>query len=803
MNIIKKIMDSGAKPELVSIPAGQFYLLRPKTSPKATVECLHNDATLGIRESGSHRFELVVRKEKDDTELASGDGTEDFEEDGLSVLSGQSKDDEWSFNLDESLQFHKAWSDQGEMSFVWKNTKGDAGEKFQFVVNSEIPFTDVGHFLHTAYVCEYEFKYKKSGRKAVRDDLKQFEYAHSDEELGVADEDPENTQLVENMGMLSVKNNSSSEAENESDVDSFEDALDATLPVHHVARSDPRSQRDEKKSLNVFVDRASIYVFDPSAQKFFLQDDNSKVRIVDYGKFEYWLTAEGENVGLSVDVTPSVNPFFESSSRSFVFNYTLEHITLSYMLEFKADHTYNQFRENWTRALWESLNQAKWTGMSDSERSCIVDSSKEANKELSLFLRDDENTDSETSDSSDNDEEQESDQEQSGDADSFDEDVAEENYRASTAAVGNKSLTVSYKNDRSYVVRGHKIGVFKTDDDDNELNFVTAINEIANMKGEAFEPENPMLYTEDQAMIVQDKNDPSRLFKLNLERGKVVEEYSAGGKDVLKYSHSKKFDQLTNEQTFLGISGKSVFRLDPRISGTNKVVNEENKDYATNYGFSSLGTSEDGYIAIGSAKGDIRLFDKLGIRAKTLIPALGEPIRHICISADAKWLLATCDSSILLVDLTIREGKNAGTVGFLKPFSKEEMPKINVLKIHPKTAAFMKTTTKQPIKFTKAYFNTGVNQKEQTIVTSTGPFAITWSLKKVLRGDKMSYLIKKYNSLIMEDNFRYGSDRNVILALKDNVKMAKKSKFKDPAVELQRQRSWNDFLQLSGEATKR
>ncbi|SCU96344.1 LAME_0F15940g1_1 [Lachancea meyersii CBS 8951] len=811
MNIIKKFMDSGAKPELVSIPAGQFFLLRPKSSPKATLECLYNDATLVIRESGTHRFELVVKKEVDDSELASGDGTEDFEDDGLSVLSGQSKkEEEWSFNLDESLLFHKTWSEQGDVAFVWKNTKGDVGEKFQFVANAEVPFSDVGHFLHTAYLCEFEFKYKKSASKAVREDLQQFDFSQESNENALDDdgdrEDAETTQLQASMNVLTVHDNSESESDEDSIDELFEDALNGFSPkgtrkdVHKALKA----PHINKASLTVLQGHAALYIYDPSVQKLIPQDNSCKFAILDYGEFEYWLAVESEGGNLGVDITPLVNPFFDMSARNFIFNYNMENITLSYMLEFESEALFVQFQKAWTRALWEGLNQKSWVAVSANEKNCIVDASEDVTRELNLFLQEDEDSDSATDGSSDSDEDDEDNKEdQRGDDDSFDDDAAEEQYRASTALSGNKSLTVSFNNDRSYVTRGNKIGVFKAEEDGKELNFVTAISKVSDTKGKEFEPENPMLYTEDQAMIIQDKNDPSRVYKLNLERGKVVEEYTAGGKDILKYSHSKKFDQLTNEQTFLGISGKSVFRLDPRISGQNKLVVEQNKDYATNYGFSSLATSQDGYVAIGSGKGEIRLFDKLGIRAKTLIPALGEPVKHICISADGKWLLATCDSSLLLVDLTVKEGKNAGSVGFLKPFSKDEMPKIHILKVHPKTAAYMKTSTKQPIQFSKAYFNTGLNQKEQTIVTSTGPFAITWSLKKVLRGDKMSYLIKKYNSLIMEDNFRYGSDNNVILALKDNVKMAKKSKFKSPTAEMKHQNNWNDFLELSGQALKK
>lgn len=67
----------------------------------------------------------------------------------------------------------------------------------------------------------------------------------------------------------------------------------------------------------------------------------------------------------------------------------------------------------------------------------------------------------------------------------------------------------------------------------------------------------------------------------------------------------------------------------------------------------------------------------------------------------------------------------------------------------------------------------------------------------------MSYRIKRYSSLVMEDNFRYGSDKNVILALKDNVKLAKKDKFKEPSKEMKHQKNWDNFLDLSEKAVKR
>ena len=143
--------------------------------------------------------------------------------------------------------------------------------------------------------------------------------------------------------------------------------------------------------------------------------------------------------------------------------------------------------------------------------------------------------------------------------------------------------------------------------------------------------------------------------------------------------------------------------------------------------------------------------------------------------------------------MIIKEGRHAGSVGFLKSFSRDETPKIYVLRINPETVSYMQTTTGQPICFTKAYFNTGLNQREQTIVTSTGPFAITWSLRQIVRGEKTPYLVKRYDSQVMEDNFKFGSDRNVIVALKNDVSMVKKKSFRKPTKEVLTDKSLLNF----------
>lgn len=254
---------------------------------------------------------------------------------------------------------------------------------------------------------------------------------------------------------------------------------------------------------------------------------------------------------------------------------------------------------------------------------------------------------------------------------------------------------------------------------------------------------------------------------------------SAGG---LVADMWQKYAQMTNEQTFVGLSSNALFRIDPRLSG-NKLVDSELKQYASNNDFSAAATTEKGYIAVASNKGDIRMFDRLGIIAKTALPALGEPIIGVDVSADGRWVLATCRTYLLLIDALQKEGKNAGKLGFEKAFGKDSKPQPRRLGLSPTHVAQMMHSTKTTISFTPAHFNAGVDGGETTVVTATGPYVVTWSMKKVLRGTKDPYVLKKYDAEVMADNFKFGSDKNVIVALPNEVSMVAKGLLRAPTRE--------------------
>ena len=56
-------------------------------------------------------------------------------------------------------------------------------------------------------------------------------------------------------------------------------------------------------------------------------------------------------------------------------------------------------------------------------------------------------------------------------------------------------------------------------------------------------------------------------------------------------------------------------------------------------------------------------------------------------------------------------------------------------------------------------------------------------MKKVLRGNKDPYTVKRYSEEVKADNFKYGSDKNVIVALPNEVNMVEKQSFKRPTRE--------------------
>jgi hypothetical protein len=764
----KLIFGDTSKESLVELPQGQLYLVRP-LSPKGYSELIFKDAAARIRRTNQeYQYQLVIQRayEEGEEDLADDDDGEDPE---LAALAAER--DEKIFLLDESLHFRSEIREGGEKVLAWRDLSGDAGDLYEFVCDNSIDDAQVQQFEITAVHCQYERKHRKNYNTASEQDLAEFAF---EGEQPIPRASPTHSPValspVATMPGSSATRNTANSALKR---DSTSTKASRKVPVREETptAAPPVATHPELRSV-LAIEHAELHLFDFQSGAFILQDPNVEATVAEVGTWKYWLQISSEdNDWLGQEVIADINPVFNFEYLSFIFNaYTPNGDAYSWLLRFKDQETETRFQEGLMQALWEQLNEIKWNKSKEEERDYVL----EAFQDLAM----DEAPEGEGEEEEEEVVEDDGQRSEHYDSDEEEDDVVTRDDDGNV----NSQLAVGYKHDRSFVVRGSKIGVFKHTPNNN-LEFSTNISKVETPKGKLFSPKKVMLHAEDTNMILQNEADPNSLYRMDLEYGKIVDEWKVHDDiPVNTFAPESKFSQMTGEQTFLGLSRNALYRIDPRLAG-NKLVDSELKQYVSKNNFSAAATTEKGYIAVASNKGDIRMFDRLGINAKTHIPALGEPIIGLDVSADGRWVLGTCRTYLLLIDALQKEGKNEGKLGFEKSFGKDSKPQPRRLGLTPSHVAQFQHETGAPLSFTPARFNTGEGLSETSIITATGPFIVTWNMKKVLRGSKDPYSIKRYAEEVKADNFKYGSDKNVIVALPNEVNMVAKQSFKKPTRE--------------------
>ncbi|EKD18782.1 vacuolar import and degradation protein [Drepanopeziza brunnea f. sp. 'multigermtubi' MB_m1] len=768
-NVGKLIFGDTSKESLIELPQGQLYLVRP-LSPKGYSELIFKDAAARIRRTNQEfQYQLVVQRAYEEGEEELGDD-EDAEETEIAALGAER--DEKTFLLDEGLHFRSEIREGGEKVLAWRDLSGDAGDLYEFVCDRSIGTHEVETFEITAAKCQYERKHRKSHNTATVEDLAAFTF-ESEEPIPSAS--PPHSSPVNTMPP--PPRNTANSALKREERESTPSKSSRQVALKEEGPTAAPAVADHPEALSILAEEpAELHLFDFVSGAFILQDPKVKATVSEVGKWRYWLQIESDDRDwLGQEVIADINPVFNFDYLSFIFNaYTPTGDAYSWLLRFKDQEMETRFQEGLMQALWEQLNEIKWNKSKDEERDYVL----EAFQDLAM------DDVPEEEDEEDEEEEEEPEAEDDGqqsehyDSDEEDDDVVTRDDDGNV----NSQLAVGYKHDRSFVVRGSKIGVFKHTPNNN-LEFSTNISKVETPNGKLFSPKKVMLHAEDTNMILQNEGDPNSLYRMDLEYGKIVDEWKIHDDiPVNTFAPENKFAQMTGEQTFLGLSRNALYRIDPRLAG-NKLVDTELKQYVSKNEFSAAATTEKGYIAVASNKGDIRMFDRLGINAKTHIPALGEPIIGLDVSADGRWVLATCRTYLLLIDAMQKEGKNEGKLGFEKSFGKDSKPQPRRLGLTPSHVAQFQHETGAALSFTPAKFNAGEGLSETSIITATGPFIVTWNLKKVLRGSKDPYSIKRYAEEVKADNFKYGSDKNVIVALPNEVNMVAKQSFKKPTRE--------------------
>ncbi|EWC44089.1 hypothetical protein DRE_07224 [Drechslerella stenobrocha 248] len=746
-NVSKLLFGETSKQDLLQIDSGQLYLIRPK-SPKGYAECIFKESAAYIRRTSQlHHYQLVIQRifEEGEEHLQESDDEDDT--------------NDREFLLDEGLRFRSGFRD-GQAVFAWRDALGDPEDTFEFICDTSTQPGQVSTFEIVAMQCQFERKHQRSYETATDADLEQFSFTA----LAIPPLSPPGPSATSRSLKQPVTTPETSQS-----------ASQREAPTKQQTTTSPLSSPAQPSGKDFCLPKlaavtAELYLYDIDTGTFIVQASELDAQVLDHGGWNYslWVVdPRSSHDWVRQAIVPDISPLFSFEHLSFIFNtYKEDNAAFSWLLRFHDMDSLEVFQEGLMRALWEHLNQTSWLKAKENDRDYIV----EAFQDITMSDAPEEDAaQSEVSDDDDGDNVSEDD----------DDSISETQFPDDGNSEENSQLAVGCTTDRSFVIRGSRIGVFKHTPT-NHLQFSTTINKVQTPKGKSFEPKKVMLHTSDTSMVLQDDANPHSVYKMDIETGKVVDEWKVHDDiPILNYVPESKFSQLTDEQTFIGHSKNALFRVDPRLSG-NKMVGSELKQYISKNEFSAAATTEKGYIAVASNKGDIRLFDRLGINAKSHLPALGDPIIGIDVSADGRWILATCRTYLLLIDARQDAGKNAGKLGFEKGFGKDAKPKPRRLALSPSHVAQFQHETKSPLSFTVAKFNTGLGSEETSVITSTGPFIVTWDMKKVLRGSKEPYSIRRYSEEIKADNFRFGSDKSVIVALPQQVDMVAKGSFKKP-----------------------
>ncbi|KAG5732367.1 Vacuolar import and degradation protein 27 [Termitomyces sp. T112] len=736
-SLIGKVWQDPNAAEVVKISTGQLYLVRPGNI-RTSRECIYNEAMATIRRVPNleHNFQLVI--------------TRVYEEGDQELLEDEDEtDEERVFLISQELEFRIGEND-GESTLVWRDLDGDVDEFFEFIAPGTNEPTRA--FFETCmYRAMYERKYKMSADNTRDTDFQEFVW-----------HPPLSTKVkVTPRRKVSSKANtvpSSSTSAVASSLAPEPSAKDRT-PSLTKKTTDPSTE-------SLISCEAELYSWDTKTDRFNNEGIvTASIMRPKNTSFQSWLTAENDSgLLLAHQITQDMNQRFSYKMLSLTWNHQGDDGSQSsWLFRFSEEHL-AVFLQKFTECLWETLHHSSWAKLKADEQIYAVS----ANEDVEMRdVENDEDDEEEVLSELDPDEEA-SDEEEGSDED-------QDTPIKIPGSDRNSQLTVGYKGDRSYVVRGNNIGVFNHSSE-NGVKFYGSITKLATPKGKGFKPNHVMLHDQDTKMVLMNPTEPHSLFSMDIERGKIVEEWKVH--DDITVDHiapDNKFAQTTREQTLVGVSHNSLFRIDPRVSG-NKMVENEYKQYVSKNKFSGVATTASGRLAVASEKGDIRLFDSIGKNAKTALPPLGDPIIGIDVTADGRYIVATTKTYLLLIDTLIGEGRYQGSLGFDRSFPATAKPMPRRLQLRNEHVAYMGRS----ISFTPAKFNQGPGKEENAIVTSSGQFVIAWDFKKVKKGYLDQYEIKKYEDHVVQDNFKFGDDKEIIVALDNDVLALNKKNLKKP-----------------------
>jgi hypothetical protein len=322
-----------------------------------------------------------------------------------------------------------------------------------------------------------------------------------------------------------------------------------------------------------------------------------------------------------------------------------------------------------------------------------------------------------------------------------------------------------------FATRQNRIDVLKSEGE--EFHQVSSgIGPLVARNQESVAPGRLLVYQQDSKGLLYDSVHKDIVYCTDLQRGQIVEEWKLPT-PVTQLSTVFKFAEKTPEQNVLALGPAGVFELDPRLSTPSKIARE--KTYKSAMDFTCIAANPEGGFAVGNEKGEIRLFKEPGQIAKTQLPGLGKRLIGLEVTADGEWVLGTAANCLMLVPV-LSHGKN----GFIARLGADKRP------ITPFNISLEDQTSLgiKELSYTPAHFNSSPEGQETAIVTSTGPFLITWDFQKLKKRLKTknyrgcytvtSMQITKVADLPVRNDFRVGTDSQVLVTMPSMIALQKR-----------------------------
>jgi hypothetical protein len=124
---------------------------------------------------------------------------------------------------------------------------------------------------------------------------------------------------------------------------------------------------------------------------------------------------------------------------------------------------------------------------------------------------------------------------------------------------------------------------------------------------------------------------------------------------LLQFANECKDSAGSDQSVFTAITNNAFLTLDARLPSRSKIASQ--REYKKPPNFSVMTTTNGGGFAIGSTDGKIRLYKRGAKDANTILPGLSDPILHLEVTKDSKYLLATTNTYLLLIPTTLINGK--------------------------------------------------------------------------------------------------------------------------------------------------